>query len=343
MTDPIEHGGNLDMAISSYGGARDEWCDLSTGINPLAYRFTMPDADSLTRLPDRQAITALEAAAASYYQISSAATEILAVAGAQTGINLLAPLLAKKLAQMQAQQSGKAVSAAIVSPTYNEYARCFARAGMAVSEVTDIEALYGAGLAVICAPNNPTGLQIDKERLAEIASHADIVLLDESFADVADTPVYCAETLPAENIICLKSFGKFFGLAGLRLGFVISSPELITDLREEAGPWPVSGMAIEIALQAFADRKWQEQTRLTLSRLSQDMDEMAISAGLSVVGGTPLFRLYHCDDASALQHHLATYYIWSRCFSYAPEWIRLGIMPPEHMERLARAFASWPR
>ena len=89
---------------------------------------------------------------------------------------------------------------------------------MAVSEVTDIDALYGAELAVICAPNNPTGTQIGTDALAEIARHADMVLLDESFADVADTPLYCAETLPAENIICLKSFGKFFGLAGSQAG-----------------------------------------------------------------------------------------------------------------------------
>ena len=337
MTDPIEHGGNLDMAISSYGGARENWCDLSTGINPLAYPFTAPSADSLTRLPDRHDIDRLEKAAASYYQPGDA-SDILAVAGAQTGLSLLAPFLAEKLAQ----ERSATPAVAILSPTYNEYARCFARAGMAVSEVKDIDALYGAELAVICAPNNPTGTQIGTDALAEIARHADMVLLDESFADVADTPLYCAETLPAENIICLKSFGKFFGLAGVRLGFVISTPDYISALRDAAGPWPVSGMAIEIATQAFADSRWHKDICVRLRQLSQEMDEMAISAGLSVAGGTPLFRLYHCADARALQHHLAQHHIWTRCFSYAPEWIRLGIMPPDHMPRLASAFASWP-
>ena len=338
MTDPFEHGGNLDDALSVYGGSRDEWCDLSTGINPFAYPFQMPDTDKLSQLPDRQALERLETLARSYYQISNQSFDIMAVAGAQMAISTLCPLLAGKLAHNHPEQPA---SAAILSPTYNEYERCLKRTGMAVSHASEIKTLFGAELAVICSPNNPTGIQLTSGHIHEVASHTEYLILDESFADMTDISPYSAEQTPAKNSIILKSFGKFFGLAGLRLGFVIGAEDFIAALREHIGPWPVSGMAIEIAIQAFSDSSWHASTCASLRQLSDQMDHLAVSAGLSVLGGTPLFRLYQAENASAFQHHLAQYQLWSRCFSYAPDWIRLGIAPPADMPRLEQAFNDW--
>ena len=338
MTDICEHGGKLDDAVSRYGGTQDDWCDLSTGINPFAYPFEMPDKAVLARLPDSTALATVEQHAASYYQISDTHADIMAVAGAQMAITLLGPFLARILT---AAHPERPISAAILSPTYNEYEQCLKRAGMAISYASNSDALGGADLAVICSPNNPTGAQLSPEEIHQIARHATFVILDESFADTADKPAFSAHHLQADNVIILKSFGKFFGLAGLRLGFVIGSQPLIMALREHSGPWPISGMAIDIACQALPDTSWHNQTRALLRQLSDKMDKMAISAGLAVIGGTSLFRLYHCPQARQLQDHLAQRHIWSRCFSYAPDWIRLGIALPQYLARLDTAFTSW--
>ncbi len=324
-----EHGGNLDQAIALFGGEKQQWIDLSTGINPYPYPFSPPPSSSFNALPSHQEIARLEGCAKDYYQSANAC---LAVSGAQSALQLLAQYLDRQHD-----------SVSILAPTYNEYERCFSQAGISAVEVSDITALRAADIAIVCTPNNPTGRHLDMAHIQQIAKSAKIVIVDESFADCADTPSIASQ-LPQENanIIVLKSFGKFFGLAGLRLGFMLGAVEHITALRALAGPWPVSGIAIDIAIQAFQDRIWQQKMRKDLSALAMQCDDIAQYAGWKLIGGCALFRLYETSDAAAAQHHLAARHIWSRPFSYHARWLRLGVPHHSHLSRLEDALKRAP-
>ncbi|MEP5450575.1 aminotransferase class I/II-fold pyridoxal phosphate-dependent enzyme, partial [Roseibium sp.] len=162
-------------------------------------------------------------------------------------------------------------------------------------------------------------------------------IIDESFCDV--TPENSLVRLAAEpGSIVLKSFGKFWGLAGLRLGFAIGDPALIGQLREMLGPWPVSGVALEVGTHALHDEAWAEATRKRLTMDSERLDALICSQSATLLGGTTLFRLYQVDDALRWQDRLARHHIWTRIFPYADNWIRLGLPAPDAWDRLEAAF-----
>ncbi|MDM7256113.1 MAG: aminotransferase class I/II-fold pyridoxal phosphate-dependent enzyme, partial [Paracoccus sp. (in: a-proteobacteria)] len=213
--------------------------------------------------------------------------------------------------------------AAVLSPTYNEHAASLRAAGCEVSTPAQVQALAGADLAVVVNPNNPDGRCFSPGEIAEIAGRCRWLIVDESFAD--PRPDLSVAGLGLPNVIVLRSFGKFWGLAGLRLGFAIGPPEVLDGLQELAGPWPVSGPALEIGVIALADRTWASETVTWLSEAALRLDQLALRAGFQLVGGAHLFRLYQTGDAIATQARLAQAQIWSRVFPYHPGWIRLGI------------------
>lgn len=298
-----DHGGNMDWAMARYGGA--DWIDLSTGINRLAY--PVPDIDSVLwqRLPTASDMAALLGAAAAHYGTDA---PVMACAGAQAAIQMI-PHLGRGQAR-------------IVTPTYNEHAAALRGAGWQVAEVANLSDLSGADLAVVVNPNNPDGRCYDPRDLAALRPHVGRLVVDESFGDVAPH----LSALPF-GVTVLKSFGKFWGLAGLRLGLVFG--EGVAELRAMAGPWPVSGPALQIATRAYQDRAWADDTRARLSQDSIRMDALARRAGWGIVGGTDLFRLYDTPNAETTQDHLARHRIWSRIFPYSKTWLRLGPPGPE--------------
>ncbi|MEX0280338.1 MAG: threonine-phosphate decarboxylase CobD [Arenibacterium sp.] len=319
---PRDHGGNLDAAIARFGGEMSDWIDLSTGINPVAYPVPAISSDVWQALPRKSAISALCEAAQIAYGATSA---IAAFAGAQGAIQAI-PFLRPK------------GEARIVAPTYNEHAGALRMAGWQVSDVSGIEELRGADLGVVVNPNNPTGQIYEPAQLVELAEEVRLLIVDESFVDPTPECSLATDLDQSENIIVLRSFGKFYGLAGLRLGFAIGPEALVSRLSEIAGPWPISGPALEIARTAFEDTGWQTDT---IKRLAQDadrLDSIAAEAGLKLVGGTTLFRTYHAESAAAVQDKLAQAHIWSRVFPYSEHWIRLGLPGTEAAwQRLTRA------
>src|SRR5437016_502947 len=243
-----DHGGNLDVAIRRFGGRLKDWIDLSTGINRQPYRIGELPPRSWTALPSRAEIESLHEAAQSAYGTRA---PVLAVAGAQAAIQMLPRL----------DRSG---CARILAPTYNEYAPIFAAAGWKVEEAGDPDGLAGADLAVIVNPNNPDGRQHDVSALLAIASRSKRLVIDESFADVIPAASLAAGA-GRPGLLILRSFGKFYGLAGLRLGFVLGCEADVAALADMAGPWPVSGVAIEVGRRALLDRGWAEATRARLA------------------------------------------------------------------------------
>ncbi len=306
---PRDHGGNLDAAIHRYGGARADWLDLSTGINPVAYPVGQVSADAWQALPRASDMQTLCAAAARAYRTSA---PIAAFAGAQGAIQAIPHLAAPGAAH-------------ILTPTYNEHAGALRDAGWDVREHGDLQGLAGADLAVVVNPNNPDGRAHDPAFLMELSSEVGLLVVDESFADPEPDLSLAPSLRASDNVVILRSFGKFYGLAGMRLGFAIGSASRIARLRALAGPWPVSGPAMEIARAAFADSHWQMQTVARLGRDAVRLDALAAVAGWRLVGGTPLFRTYATPDARAAQERLAEARIWTRIFPYDATWMRLGL------------------
>jgi cobalamin biosynthesis protein CobC len=319
-----EHGGNLDIAMQRFGGCADEWIDLSTGINRQPYPVGELSPRSWNALPSRSEIETLHEAARSAY---GTAAPVLAVAGVQAAIQQLPRLVPPGAAR-------------ILAPTYNEYAPILKTALWQVEEVGELSALSGASLAIVVNPNNPDGRRHDPQELLALSKRVGRLVVDESFADAAPGISMAAEA-GRPGLLVLRSFGKFYGLAGLRLGFALGCGADIAALSKMVGPWPISGAAIEIGRRALSDRVWAEATRMRLARDALRLDELASGAGWSLIGGTPLFRLYEAGDAAAAQERLARAKIWSRIFGGKPGWLRLGLPGDEaEWKRLAAALSA---
>jgi len=316
MTSGRDHGGGLDGAIALYGGRKSDWLDLSTGINPVPYPIPDISNEAWERLPDRHATDHLLKAARSFWNVPGGA-EIVAAPGASALIARL-PYL-----------SGGG-SAFIPSPTYNEHEAAF-RSVKPDFRFDD----PAASVHVYVHPNNPDG------RLwpTGVIGGRALTIIDESFCDVCPQNSHIAQSENA-GVIVLKSFGKFWGLAGLRLGFAIAASETLhspsAGLDDLLGPWAVSGPALEIGAQALEDVDWANATRARLSQDAQRLDKL-MAAHSELEGGTDLFRLYRVDDAKAWQDRLARHKIWSRIFPYSRHWLRLGLPAPNRWGQLDSA------
>jgi cobalamin biosynthetic protein CobC len=304
-----DHGGNLDQAIARFGGAKTDWIDLSTGINRRPYPVPPLPPEVWTALPRQDARQALIAAAAHAYRTDAA---ILPLAGAQAAIQLIPRL----------DPPGRA---RVLSPTYNEHAAALRAAGWTVDEVTAPGDLVGADLAVLVNPNNPDGRAIAAADLRALAAKVERLVVDESFADIAPDLSIAPDCADIPGLLVLRSFGKFYGLAGLRLGFAIGAKAVVAQLAAMAGPWAVSGPALEIGALALRDDNWAAATRSRLAAESPRIDALAQAAGWRPIGGTALFRLYDMPEAAEAQARLAHHRIWSRIFPGRAGWLRLGL------------------
>ncbi|MCA6108687.1 threonine-phosphate decarboxylase CobD [Bradyrhizobium cenepequi] len=327
----MKHGGDLTEAIARHGGEPADWLDLSTGINPWPWTIPHPIPGSAwTRLPSRADEQDLLAAAREAYGAPDDAG-IAAAAGTQTLIQWI-PYLAGPGA------------VAIVTPTYGEHSAAWSSGGREIIAVNDLSALPERAVhAVVVSPNNPDGRVTDGEALRRTAERLDRrggwLVVDEAFADV--DPGVSAAAMSAElPILVLRSFGKFYGLAGLRLGFVIGRRDIVERIAAALGPWPVSGPALHLGTAALRDRSWADAMRAKLAREAKKLDHVLTAAGLQLVGGTTLFRLASHSDAPTLHAELARRHIWCRSLDGAREWLRFGLASDDGLNRLASALHS---
>ena len=314
-----------------FPGAPEPFIDLSTGINPYPYPLPALPNEIFARLPDRASIRQLAAAAAQAYGAPS--PDHVAPA---PGTQILLPHVATLAAPGRA---------AILRTTYAEHARAAVLAGHRATDVSDADQLRQADLAIVVNPNNPDGRIIDKTILLSIANdlrqRGGILVVDESFADVATPDISLAGDVERDNIVVLRSFGKFYGLAGLRLGFALAAPRLINRIEAALGPWAVAGPAIEIGRTALADNEWRRRTFDRLAADAQRLDNLLTGAGLTIIGGTSLYRLTESLDTGELFNRLGRAGILVRRFSEEPNWLRWGLPANENAwQRLAQALAG---
>jgi cobalamin biosynthetic protein CobC len=326
----LKHGGRLLEAAQHYQIPLSEWLDLSTGINPNGYPIpAIPDA-IWQRLPEEQ--DELIAAAQQYYQCQS----ILAVAGSQAAIQSL-PLL---------HTTG---TTGIITPSYAEHAYAWKKAGhktvtMAAHEVdqyiTQLDTL------ILVNPNNPTAEIFTQKQclswLENLNQRQGWLIIDEAFIDC--TPELSLSKLaPLKGLIILRSVGKFFGLAGLRAGFVLAEAHVLDNLNELLGPWTLSNPSRFVCTHALRDTAWQQQARQHLQQQSQRLNQLLTRYQLKPTGSTQLFQWVQTEHANHIHELLAKQAVFTRLFNQ-PASLRFGLLANkaewQHLESALQAISK---
>ena len=305
-SDRPAHGGGLDAAVARYGGRREDWIDLSTGVNRQGWPVPDLPPECWAELPDSDGDIRLTSAARVAWGLPDDC-EIVPAPGVSAVIPWL-PTIADSREGVSPQ------SVTLTEPAYGEYAAAFRGRDWAFARNGDVQ--------IVIHPNNPDGrLAV---RSAVVAGHRHLTVLDESFCDTAPEQSL-ADLADRDGFVVLKGLGKFWGLAGLRLGFAACRSPIANRLRRCLGPWPVSGPAQRIGAMALSDRNWARMTRERLQRDAARLDRILAGSGLRVVGGTRLFRLIRIENAASVQAALARNRIWSRAFADADDRLRLGL------------------
>jgi cobalamin biosynthetic protein CobC len=331
VIDPIEHGGALTAACERFGGRAENWLDLSTGINPVATEFALIDGPVWQRLPDARLMTDAGLAAASYYGTQSGVIP-LPVAGAQNAIQMLPSVTDGPVA--------------VLGPTYEEYRHLFSKGGRRVdivADLSDIEERHR--VAVVVNPNNPDGRTVKPDDLLqladELAARRGYLIVDEAFADMRPDISVAKHAGSRKGLIVLRSFGKYFGLAGLRLGFVLADNGVLGRISRMQGPWPVSGPALAVARSILCDAQAIKATTDRITSRCKALEAVLTGAGLTIVGGTELFALVEDERAGEIHDALCRKHILTRKFGYAPRWLRFGLCPDvESDQRLGAALSD---
>jgi cobalamin biosynthetic protein CobC len=308
----LEHGGKLAAASREYGIPLDKWVDLSTGIHPIGYPVPSLPPDAWRRLPEEE--DGLMETAAAYYGTA----QLLPCAGSQAAIQALPTLRAP-------------CRVGILTPTYAEHAQAWRQVGHEVIELSEYTPDTTLDVLLLVNPNNPTGRLLVPETLlewhAQLAAHGGWLVVDEAFMDA--TPEHSlAAHAGMPGLVVLRSLGKFFGLAGIRAGFVLGWPTLLAELREKLGPWHVPAPTRWVAQQALADRVWQATQRLWLTEQSAKLADLLTRHGLAPAGGTALFQWVGTPQAAELHQQLARLGTLTRLFAQ-PSSLRFGLPADE--------------
>ncbi|MEO0882631.1 MAG: threonine-phosphate decarboxylase CobD [Pseudomonadota bacterium] len=328
MTVDLIHGGALDAMRAAYPNAPEPWIDLSTGINPWPYPNRSLSEAALADLPTRALYEACRQNMAK--AIGAQPDTLLLAPGSELLIRLLPDVIGLR-------------RVAILSPTYGDHFEVWHRAGAEVIETPDPLGLASqVDGVVVTHPNNPDGRLSDANALeaarAILAVKGGWLIMDEAYADLLPAHSFASRG-GVDGLIILRSLGKFFGLAGLRLGALIAPQAVRTAMADRLGVWPVSGAALEIGVRGYADGGWQAETRATLASAAARLDAILRKGGLNPVGGTSLFRYVEIADAYGVFERLAHAGIYVRRFAWSAAHLRIGLPANRGAEeRLANAF-----
>lgn len=320
MTNRPTHGGRLDAARRLYPMAPLPWVDLSTGVNPHPYPLPPVPLEAWTRLPDDDALATLTGAARRAYDAPAGAS-VVAGAGVQAFIQLVPRLVPAR-------------RVAVLGETYAEHAACWRAAGALVEICDTLDSLAdtAADVVVIVNPNNPDGRLVSAAQLRELATRMEprggLLIVDESFMDFTPQHSFCGETARA-GVLVLRSFGKAYGLPGLRLGFALCAPELALCLETGLGPWAVSGPALIVGTAALSDHAWRMSAAAARAADATRLDDLLRRAGFEIPGGVSLFRLGRHPEAAGRFAKLCADGVLTRAFDGRSDVLRFGLPGPE--------------
>jgi cobalamin biosynthetic protein CobC len=323
----VAHGGRIDLARAAFPEV-DAWLDLSTGIAPWAYPADF-SAIPLAGLPDPALLAQLESRAAAAFGVATA--RVVAVPGSDMALRLLGMVLPGP--------------AAWVAPGYSGHRLMWPQGAAGALERETLPDLPdGVRAAVLARPNNPDGWIAGEDTLEQaaalLATRGGHLIIDEAFADAAPDLSLASRDWP--GLIVLRSFGKFFGLAGLRLGFVIAPPPIVAALRALIGDWPISIPALHAGIAAYADIAWQAAQRERLDEAKQRMAALLGQHDIAIAAQTAFFTLVRTRGRDALFCRLAEAGVLTRPFADQPDWLRIGVPGRAHAwARLADALTGW--
>lgn len=333
------HGGNLQQAINQYGGSAEQWLDLSTGISPYAWpveqHLSQVPHTCWHHLPEREQLQQSSAVWAEYYRFLIAdlkPEQVVLSAGSQAFIQQLPDFFSQHVFERDTHQ----LRVWVLAGSYGEHAYQWQQSGAQVEEksldelnhvllrLKHNEAVDLPDILILVNPDNPSGQHWNHQQIAlwqqKLNDHNGWLILDAAFADISDNqPLHLRD-----NTLVLTSVGKFFGLAGLRVGAALIGERYRNSLEQLLGPWPVSGLSLWLVTQALSDKSWQAENHQKLQRIHRLMLEAC--AELPVVGSSDLFITLEHPDVEQWQQTMAQQKIWTRCFK---EQKRLRIGMPE--------------
>jgi len=320
----FRHGGRLREAMAAFPDAPRPWLDLSTGINPEPWSGQRAPADALRRLPDPHELAELETVAARAFGVADPG-RVVATSGAEAALRLLPGLI-----------GGGEI--ALLAPIYGGHSESWPHA----RAITALDEAEHADVLVLVNPNNPDGRRIDREALAALAAERSDAghwtIVDESFGEIA--PELSVADLEIDRLVTLRSFGKFYGLPGVRLGFLIGNKVFAREFRVLLGDWPVGADALTMGLQAYADDAWRARTRIWLATQAVAVDAALAKAGLKPLGGCDLFRWVEAPDAHDLFTRLCVQGVLTRPFADRPDRLRIGLPSRNEFNRFERTLQA---
>ncbi|MBV1788462.1 threonine-phosphate decarboxylase CobD [Marinobacterium sp. D7] len=310
-----EHGGGLNAAAERHGIPRGHWLDLSTGINPRGWPVPDIPSEVFARLPEVD--DQLEMAAADYYGCD----QLLPLAGSQQGIQLL-PRLRQALCG-----SGRV---GVLTPGYAEHRHHWQLHGHDVKGLSALQIesrLPQLEVLVLINPCNPSGCSFTPEQLerwrAQLAARGGWLVVDEAFIDATPELSLLGPELP-RGLIILRSLGKFFGLAGLRVGFLFAESTIRHALAPLIGPWALAHPSRWLATKALQDQEWQRFARVNLRLQQQRLVDLLARFFVEPVSSTSLFAWIPTERAESIQQRLAMRAVLVRCFN-DPPGLRFGL------------------
>ncbi len=329
----FEHGGRLDVARQTFPNAPEPWIDLSTGISPWIYPVPPLAEDDMGRLPNGSGLQSLIDAARRAYRAPSAA-DVIALPGTDTGLSILPWLF----------RTPKRV--AVLAPSYSGHRTAWEAAGHSVSEIATLDRAGNAAILIVVNPNNPDGRFTAHGDLAaaipSLKRRDGLLIVDEAFADADEGHSLLPAVTRLDHTLVLRSAGKFYGAAGVRLGFAVTSHPVAGRLKAALGAWPLPAQAISFGRAALADAVWASTQRARLQEAASDLDAILQSGGFRPSGGTALFRLASHDSSRGMFMHLARRGILTRPFESRSE-LRFGLPKgQEELNRLREALTSAP-
>lgn len=200
-----------------------------------------------------------------------------------------------------------------------------------------------AGLSVIDSPNAITGATVQASVYAQIADEpANFVIWDNCYGDFEDRRLQIPDDL--SNIAIVRSFSKYYGLAGLRIGYCIASPELVSRLNQVKDVYNVNGVAQAIAIRALTDPNEFEASATRMLQVRGQLQNLLSHHGFDVVEphGNFIFTSHPKITGASLQKHFEDFNILVRRFGY-PEidnWLRITVPNERDIGRLEAALQS---
>ncbi|WP_299794724.1 threonine-phosphate decarboxylase CobD [uncultured Shewanella sp.] len=330
----LHHGGRLLDMAERYGIEESDWLDLSTGVSPWHYPVPDIPTSAWNRLPEDE--DGLSTAADRYYGGCNA----LPVAGSQAAIQTLPQVLGVK--------RGGPGRVLLPEVGYKEHERAWRMqgwqveyygkspelSGQAYTQLPTAEQIARCDVLLLINPNNPAAGLIPVEQMTSwlevLTRNGGYLIVDEAFMD--STPEHSVNGLDSQNLIVLRSIGKFFGLAGVRAGFLFAPTRIREAVQEFLGPWCLSGPARYITAKALADTEWQQLQSVRLKRASTRLRQLLLSLG-EPVAGTSLFQCVYLPQAPVWFEHLCQHGVLTRLTDEG-DALRFGL--PADEEQWAR-------